>query len=393
MPAQDIPPVSETASLRTLARLTFACFVGMLAVGLPLPVMGLYVSHDLGFNPSIAGASVGIQFLATVLTRGYAGRMADTLGGRPTVYRGIAGCALSGLLYMLASQLPLHEVGKLAVLGLGRLAVGFGESLLITGTLAWGLGLLGAQRSAKIMAWVGMAIYGALAIGAPIGLWLQEHGGFLSMGAVVFVLPGIAFLLINGIPSSVPRGGERRSFVSVVGRIWQHGVGLALQGIGFAVLGTFVSLYFDSRNWEGAGLALTCFGLTFATVRGVFSSFPDRFGPKRVAMVALLVEAAGLLVIYSASTATMALVGASITGMGSSLVFPSLGILVIRRVEPQVRATALGAYSAFQDIALGVTGPIIGLAIAGFGYSIAFLVAMLSALCGFVVVWKIRATT
>lgn len=58
-----------------------------------------------------------------------------------------------------------------------------------------------------------------------------------------------------------------------------------------------------------------------------------------------------------------------------------------------MRATALGAYSAFQDIALGVTGPIIGLAIAGFGYSIAFLVAMLSALCGFVVVWRIRATT
>src|SRR3984957_6195597 len=154
-----------------------ALFCGYLAVGLPLPGIPLFVHDKLGFSNLIVGLAIGIQFLATVLTRGYAGRITDRHGGKRSALQGAMVCALGGLFYLVAAMPGFSTAISLVIIVVGRLVAGFGESQFVTGCVSWSIASVGPQRAGMSMSWTGIAMFAALAIGAPIGMALyQTHG-------------------------------------------------------------------------------------------------------------------------------------------------------------------------------------------------------------------------
>ena len=185
-------------------------------------------------------------------------------------------------------------------------------------------------------------------------------------------------------------GGHRMAFKSVVLRVFPHGMALGLGSVGFGTLAAFVALYYASFSWEGAAHALSAFGCAFIGVRLLFAGTITRFGGFRVAQVSFLVEAAGLALLWLAPNPTAALVGAALTGCGFALVFPAIGVEAVARVPAGSRGAALGAYSAFLDLALGATGPVAGYISGGFGYPAIFLAAAVAVLLGFVIAYGLQ---
>lgn len=344
-------------------------FVAYLTIGFSLAVLPGFVHTNLGFGAMLAGLAISMQYVATLLSRPQAGRMADTKGPKHTVITGLTMCAASGALLLFAAW-ATHMPGlSLGLIFIARLALGCAESCVGTGAIAWGMGQVGHRHTARVISWNGVATYGALAAGAPLGVLLDHRFGFAAIGMVTLILTLAALPLAKLKRATVTASGERSPFRAVAARVVPYGAGLALGSIGFGCIATFITLFYAAHGWANAALALTVFGTVFVGVRFVFARTIPLLGGYRVAMVSLSVEAVGLVVLCLASTAMMAGIGAAIAGLGFSLVFPALGVEAVHRVPAHSSGSALGVYSVFMDVAMALTGPLGGWVAGGMGYN------------------------
>jgi MFS family permease len=358
--SSDRPP-SNTILLPIMA----AVFIAFLVIGLAIPVLPLHVHKTLGLGTFIVGLVAGSQFAAAILSRVWAGRHSDRCGPKHAVITGLLIASMAGLLYFLSLRFAATPTVSAAVLLVGRALLGVGESFIITGAQTWGLALIGIRNTSKALAWVGSAMFAAFALGAPAGAAIYAHCGFGAVALATTLLPLATLLFVTPLRlvSSMPR--PRAGVLQVMAAVWLPGIGAALSSIGFGAIMAFSALLFIMRGWA-AWPAFSAFAAAFIVTRMALSHVADRFGGAKVALLFSLVEAAGLALIWLAPWLAAALAGAVLTGIGYSLVYPGLGVEAIRCAPAESRGLAMGAYTAFLDVALGFGTPALGL-LAGIG--------------------------
>jgi MFS family permease len=292
----------------------------------------------------------------------------------------MACCTASGAFLVAAAALHSVHWLSFAVLIVSRLVLGVGESLGSTGSTLWGITAAGQEHTAKVIGLNGISTYGGMALAAPLGVVLDQFWGLGSIGILTILIGAVSFILALR-KSPVPvEPGEHLPFVQVLGLVAPHGMGLALGGVCYSVLATFVTLFYVHEHWTGAALCLTAFGVTFVLARIFFIKTINHYGGYPVAIASLLVESVGMVLLWQAVTPWMALAGAAVGGLGFSLVFPAIGVEAVKRVPEFNRGTALGVYTAFADVSFFLVGPTAGAIIGWYGYSSVFLFALICVL-------------
>ncbi|WP_226502449.1 MFS transporter [Pseudomonas sp. MWU16-30317] len=383
MPAATTPAADTRAITLQIVSIVFYTFIAFFCIGLPIAVLPGYVHDQLGFSAVVAGLVIGIQYLATLLSRPVAGHLADSLGTKRTIVYGLAGIGVAGLLTLISTLVQSIPDVSLGILLVARVILGTSQGLIGVGTTSWGINQVGAEHSARVISWSGIASYGAIALGAPLGVVLVGALSFNALGVVLMVLAGVALWLIRNKPSlSVVRGGERMPFWSAFARVAPYGAMLALASIGYGTLTTFITLYYVEQHWLGAAYCLTAFGISFVIARMVFINAINHLGGFTVSIICMSVEVVGLVFLWLAPNPVFALIGASLTGFGLSLVYPALGVVAIHQVPPSSRGAGLGAFAVFFDLSLAIAGPLMGGLAASFGYASIYFAAALLALAG-----------
>lgn len=297
---------------------------------------------------------------------------------------------LSGLGYLLADIASAWPMISLLLLGLGRVILGIGQSFAGTGSTLWGVGVVGSLHIGRVISWNGIVTYGAMAMGAPLGVLCYAWGGLQGLALTVMGVALLAILLALPRPSVKANKGKPLPFRAVLGRVWLYGMALALASAGFGVIATFITLFYDAKGWDGAAFALTLFSVAFVGTRLLFPNGINRLGGLNVAMICFGVEIIGLLLVGTAAMPWMAKIGVLLTGMGFSLVFPALGVVAVKAVPPQNQGAALATYTVFMDMSLGVTGPLAGLVMTWAGVPVIYLAAAGLVAMALLLTWRLK---
>jgi MFS family permease len=356
---------------------TLICYV---SIGLPLAVLPPFVHLRMGYSTVLAGLAISVQYVATLASRPWAGRISDHMGAKVSVLWGMACCTASGVLLLAAVALFDVRWLSFAVLVVSRLVLGVGESLGSTGSTLWGIAAAGQEQTARVIGMNGISTYGGMALAAPLGVILDQRWGLNAIGLLTILIGAVSFAIAWRKAPIPVEPGEHLPFAHVLGRVAPHGMALALGGVCYSVLATFVALFYHQRHWNGAALCLTAFGMGYVAVRVFFIGTINRYGGFPVAIASLLTEAAGMVLLWQATAPWMAAAGAAIGGLGLSLVFPAVGVEAVKRVPEFNRGTALGVYTAFSDVSFFLVGPTAGAIIGLFGYPSVFLFALLCVL-------------
>jgi MFS family permease len=367
--SMSAPEARSPSILVATLPLMAAVFAVFLVTGVALPALPLHISQRLGLGDLAVGLIAGAQFAASLISRVAAGAFSDARGAKPAVLLGLAMATAAGLLYALSLASVATPLASASILLAGRAALGCAESFVIVGSQSWGLALAGVNHVGKVIAWLGIAMYAAFAVGAPIGSALFATYGFAAISTATVVAPIATLVLVGPLARVAPRTRRKVELLKVAAAVSAPGAALALSSVGFGVMTAFSILLFVERGWRPAWLAYTLFAVSFVAARLVFGHLPDRRGGAKIAAVFGTIEAAGFAALSVAPWSWLGFFGAALVGFGYSLVFPGLGIEAVRRVPAESQGLAIGVYTAYLDVALGVLLPLLGLigGLAGLG--------------------------
>jgi MFS family permease len=352
-----------------------AALLAFIAIGAALPVLPTFVRGRLHAGDVWVGVVVGAFALTAVVARPLAGRSADARGRRIVLIAGALAMALGGFVYLLSDSV--------ATLVLARLIVGAGEGAVYTAGASWAVDLAPDDRHGLALGLFGLAVWGGLSLGPVTGELLRSAAGYDAVWVLAAVLPLAAAAIATRFPEPRRASAEapREDLAWLPRAARRPGIALALANVGYAALAGFVVLLLRSRGIGGGASVFTAFAVAVFASRIALGRTPDRAGAQTTATAAGLLEALGLTIIALAHALPVALAGAVVVGVGFSMLFPSLALMVVGDVGEHRRASALGAFTAFFDIGVGLGAPLAGAIAALGGYTAVFVVAAVAALC------------
>jgi len=337
------------------------------------PVLSLHLVA-LGASSTQVGVLFSVFSLVAVVLRPVAGAWIDRRGIRRALFAGAVLVILSSLGFQAVTAPPALVV-LMAVFG-----VGFG---LVTMAAAMLAASAPAERRAEALSVYYLAAPVAMAIAAPLGLWLFRHVGVRANFTLVTML-GLGAAACGWWSPRSTAGGRAGS-----SPLWSRGavplsIVVAIAAMGQSALYAFLPLHAADHGHERhLPWFFGLYSVGMIVFRAAVSGIAGRVGRSQILLPALGCLAAGFGVLIAPPTPARLAVAAILLAVGSSALYPMLVALVVERVPDRERGVAMGSVSGGWDLGAFAGALLIGAVAehgshgAGFATATAFIVIAL----------------
>ena len=254
-------------SVTALLPIMGVVFVAFFVIGMALPVLPLHVHQGLGLSTFVVGLVTGSQFAASLVSRVWAGRYADARGAKRAVIVGLLTAVLSGLLYLLSLAFAATPEISVGILLVRPRAARRGRELHHYRRGQLGLALAGPANAGRVIAWIGMAMFAALAPGAPVGARLHAQAALSRLRPQRRLCRSLRCCSSRRFAPVPLQRGARAGLAKVLGAVWMPGLGSAFSSIGFGAMIAFSSLLSVERGWSPVWLTFSAFAVALVVAR------------------------------------------------------------------------------------------------------------------------------
>jgi MFS family permease len=332
----------------------------------------------LGAGEQRIGVIYGVAAVTAIAARPSLGRVMDTRGRRPLI---IAGGMVSTVI--CASYLLVDDLGPL--IWIIRVGHGVGEAMLFASLFAYAAEIVPVARRIEGIALFGVSGMVPMGLGGLVGDMLLPLGGYRMLFMTAAALAAAALVLSLPLREPPMQTGEPpRGIVAAL--VQRDLVPLWFVGTVFATAVcanvTFISTFVSTTGIGSVGAFFAPYSAAAVVLRVLLGSLPERLGPKRVLLPAMVCMAVGLAVLTFAESSAAVVLAGTLCGLGHGYTFPIVLGLVLTRARPRERGAALAIYTALFDAGMLLGGPLLGSLIAATSYRTMFGTAAMGVAAG-----------
>ncbi|HZJ80616.1 MAG TPA: MFS transporter [Dysgonamonadaceae bacterium] len=354
-------------TLITLANLLMA-----VAFYFMVPILPVFLSDRFAATESQIGLVLSFYTIAALLIRPFAGYALDAIG-RYSIY------VISLLLFSTIFFGYVWATSILFVLILRFIhGLTWGSMSSAGSTIA--VDLVPLKRRGEGIGIFGLSMTIAMAIGPLIAIAITGDSSYkrLFYSAAGFSFLGLVLALFVRIPKITPVKKKFKITSLIEKKALPVSLNVFLVSIPYGGIISFIALYGRSIGIDSSGLFFLLIAIGITISRVLSGKSFDRFGPKRICILGLVLLIAGLFMLALNQSYFGYHLSALILGFGFGIIMATFQAIANHKIKADKRGAANSTYLTFFDSGIGFGMLLVGYLIQVMNYSGAFI------LCGII---------